>query len=164
MNRNKFVSNVVIVQTEYKSILSELQVINRCFKTRVFSFDLYVHLIMLLLCHYVRMFTPRTCSQRSNDWALAWTRAWFTHFRSLSLFIPQNSAARAISVLSSIILPLQTFFFRVLLLRQQPFWSENLPPERPTTTFAIKTQVVIFRYELVNSTRKFTIVAEIVSL
>ena len=24
--------------------------------------------------------------QRSNDWALAWARAWFTHFRSLSLF------------------------------------------------------------------------------
>ena len=70
---------------------------------------------------------------------------------------------RAISVLSSIILPLQTFFSRVLLLRQQPFWSENLPPERPTTTIAIKT-VVVFRSELVNSTRKFTIVAEIVSL
>ena len=29
-------------------------------------------------------------SQRSNDWALVWTRAWFTHFRSLSLFIKQN--------------------------------------------------------------------------
>ena len=63
-------------------------------------------------------------------------------------------------MLSSIILPLQTFFSRVLLLRQQP----NLPPERPTTTIAIKTQVFMFRYELVNSTRKFTIVAEIVSL
>ena len=71
---------------------------------------------------------------------------------------------RAISVLSSIILPLQTFFSRVLLLRQQLFWSENLPPERPTTTIAIKTQVFMFRYELINSTRKFTIVAEIVSL
>ena len=32
-----------------------------------------------------------------------------------------TSATRAISVLSSIILPLQTFFSRVLLLRQQPF-------------------------------------------
>ena len=79
-------------------------------------------------------------------------------------FPQSTSATRAISVLSSIILPLQTFFSRVLLLRQQPFWSENLPPERPTTTIAIKTQVVKFRYELVNSTRKFTIVAEIVSL
>ena len=47
---------------------------------------------------------------------------------------------------------------------QQPFSSENLPPERPTTTIAIKTQVFMFRYESVNSTRKFTIVAEIVSL
>ena len=79
-------------------------------------------------------------------------------------FPRSTSATRAISVLSSIILPLQTFFFRVLLLRQQPFSSENLPPERPTTTIAIKTQVFMFRYELVNSTRKFTIVAEIVSL
>ena len=79
-------------------------------------------------------------------------------------FPRSTSAARAISVLSSIILPLQTFFSQVLLLRQQPFWSQNLPPERPTTTIAIKTLVVMFRYELVNSTRKFTIVAEIVSL
>ena len=105
-------------------------------------------------------------SQRSNDWACA----RFKHFRSLGRFITQNfhgeppPTTRAISVLSSIILPLQTFFSRVLLLRQQPFWSQNLPPERPTTTIAIKTQVVMFRYELVNSTRKFTIVAEIVSL
>ena len=75
-----------------------------------------------------------------------------------------TSATRAISVLSSIILPLQTFFSRVLLLRQQPFSSENLPPKRPTTTIAIKTQVFMFRYESVNSTRRFTIVAEIVSL
>ena len=79
-------------------------------------------------------------------------------------FPRSTSATRAISVLSSIILPLQTFFSRVLLLRQQPFWSENPPLERPTTTIAIKTQVVMFRFELVNSTRKFTIVAQIVSL
>ena len=79
-------------------------------------------------------------------------------------FPRSTSANRAISVLSSIILPLQTFFSRLLLLTQQPFWSGNLPPERPTTTIAIKTKVVMFRYELVNSTRKFTIVAEIVSL
>ena len=75
-----------------------------------------------------------------------------------------TSATRAISVLSLIILPLQTFFSRVLQLRQQPFSSENLPPERPTTTIVIKTQVFMFRYESLNSTRKFTIVAEIVSL
>ena len=86
-------------------------------------------------------------------------------FPSSSHKIPRStSATRAISVLSSIILPLQTFFSRVLLLRQQPFSSENLSPERPTTTIAIKTQVFMFRYELVNLTRKFTIVAEIVSL
>ena len=86
-------------------------------------------------------------------------------FPSSSHKIPRStSATRAILVLSSIILPLQTFFSRVLLLRQLPFSSENLPPERPTITIAIKTQVFVFRYESVNSTRKFTIVAEIVSL
>ena len=106
-------------------------------------------------------------SQRSNEWACA----RFKHFRSLSRFITQNfhgeppPATRAISVLSPIILPLQTLFSRVLLLRQQAFSSGNLPPERPTTTTsAIKTQVFMFRYERINSTRKFTIVAEIVSL
>ena len=36
-------------------------------------------------------------------------------------FPRSTSATRAISVLSSIILPLQTFFSRVLLLRQHPF-------------------------------------------
>ena len=42
------------------------------------------------------------------------------HFPSSSHKIPwSTSATRAISVLSSIILPLQTFFSRVLLLRQQ---------------------------------------------
>ena len=59
----------------------------------------------------------------------------------------------------------KTFFSRVLLLRQQAFSSGNLPPKRPTTTTAaIKTQLFMFRYECVNSTRKFTIVEEIVSL
>ena len=83
-------------------------------------------------------------------------------FPSSSHKIPRStSATRAISVLSSIILPLQTFFSRVLLLRQQPFSSENLPPERPTTTIAIKTQVFMFRYESVNSTRKFTLLKKI---
>ena len=74
---------------------------------------------------------------------------------------------RAISslVLSSIILPLQTFFSQVLLLRQQAFLSGNLSPDRPTTTTtAIKTQVFMFCYESVNWTGKFTIVVEIVSL
>ena len=82
----------------------------------------------------------------------------------LTKFPRSTSATRAISVLSPIILSLQTLFSRVLLLRQQPFSSKNLRPERPTTTIAIKTQVFMFRYELVNSSRKFTIVAEIVSL
>ena len=63
-------------------------------------------------------------------------------FPSSSHKIPRSTCAtRAISVLSLIILPLQTFFSRVLLLRQQAFSSENLPPERPTTTITIKTQV-----------------------
>ena len=45
------------------------------------------------------------------------------------------------------------------------FSSGNLPLERPkTTTTATITQVFMFRYEHVNSTRKFTIVAAIVSL
>ena len=78
---------------------------------------------------------------------------------------PVSSFTRAILVLSPIILPLQTFFSRVLPLRQQAFSSGNLPPETPTTTTTvIKTQVFMFRYERVNSTRKFTIVVEIVSL
>ena len=90
-------------------------------------------------------------------------------FRSLSRFITQISTVNlrhsSLSVLSPIILPLQKFFSRVLLLRQQAFSSGNLPPERPTTTTtAIKTQVFMFRYERVNSTRKFTIVVETVSL
>ena len=80
-------------------------------------------------------------SQRSNDWACA----WFKHFRWPFLvtfpfhhakFPRSTSASRAISVLSLIILPLQTFFSRVLLLRQWAFSSGNLPPERPTTTTA----------------------------
>ena len=91
----------------------------------------------------------------------------FGDFRSPSRFITKfprsTSATRAISVLSPIILPLQTFFSRVLQLRQHAFSSRNLPPERPTTTAtAIKTQVSMFGYERVNSTAKFTIVAEIV--
>ena len=90
-------------------------------------------------------------------------------FRSLSRFITQISTVNlrhsSLSLLSPIILPLQKFFSRVLLLRQQAFSSGNLPPERPTTTTtAIKTQVFMFRYERVNSTRKVTIVVEIVSL
>ena len=90
-------------------------------------------------------------------------------FRSLSRFITQISTVNlrhsSLSVLSPIILPLQKVFSRVLLLRQQAFSSGNLPPERPTTTTtAIKTQVFMFRYERVNSTRKFTIVVEIISL
>ena len=86
-------------------------------------------------------------------------------FHHTNNFHGQTSATRAISVLSTIILPLQTFFSRVLLLRQQAFSFENLPLERlTTTTTAIITQVFMFRYEHANSTRKFTIVAEIFSL
>ena len=81
--------------------------------------------------------------QRSTECACA----WFKHFNH------------------PIILHLQTFFFRVFLHKQQAFSSGNLYPERPTTTItAIKTQVFVFRYQRVNWTRKFTIVAEIVSL
>ena len=107
--------------------------------------------------------------QRSNDWA----RVRFTHFRWLPVNFPfhqtkfprSTSFTRAISALSPNILPLQKFFSRVLLLRQQVFSSGKLPPEKLTTaTTAIKTQVFMFRYERVNSRRKFTIVVEIVSL
>ena len=60
-------------------------------------------------------------------------------FPSSSHKIPRStSATRAISVLSSIILPLQTFFSRVLLLRQQPFSSENLLPERTNDNYRDK--------------------------
>ena len=113
--------------------------------------------------------TGQARSQRSNECAClsharAIERAW-----SLSRFIRQISMVNlrhsSLSVLSPIILPLQKFFSQVLLLRQQAFSSGNLPPERPTTTTtATKTQVFMFCYERVNSTRKFTIVVEIVSL
>ena len=60
-------------------------------------------------------------------------------FPSSSHKIPRStSATRAISVLSSIILPLQTFFSRVLLLRQQPFSSENLPPRETNDNYRDK--------------------------
>ena len=69
-------------------------------------------------------------SQRSNDWhSREHARDLSTsgQFPSSSHKIPRStSATRAISVLSSIILPLQKFFSRVLLLRQQPFSCENL--------------------------------------
>ena len=106
-----------------------------------------------------------------SQWSRAhnWVCARFKHFLSLSRFITKfprsTSATRAISVLSPIILPLQMFFSWDLLLSQQTFSYGNLPPERPTrTTSTIKTQVFMFRYEHVNSTRKFPIVAEIVTL
>ena len=45
------------------------------------------------------------------------------------------------------------------------FLSGNLPIDWPTATATtIKAQVFMFRYERVNSTRKFTIFAEIVFL
>ena len=57
------------------------------------------------------------------------------------------------------------FFSQVLLLKQQAFSSGNLPLGRSTTTTtAIKSQVFMFRYERVNSTGKFTIIVEVVSL
>ena len=126
------------------------------------------HLFILWLSARARAWRGMWICVRSKGAQKQLTRTSLStssQFSSSSHKIPRStSATRAISALDSIILPLQTFFSRVLLLRQQPFSSENLPPERPTTTIAIKTQVFMFRYELVNSTRKFTIVAEIVSL
>ena len=70
-----------------------------------------------------------------------------------------------ISLLSPIILPLQTFFSRVLLRRQQVFSPGNFARQRHKTRITtIKTQVFMFRYERVNSTGKFTIVAKILFL
>ena len=86
---------------------------------------------------------------------------WNTHTK----FPRSTSATRAISLLSPIILPLQTFFSRVLLRRQQVFSPGNFARQRPKTrTTTIKGQVFVFRYERVNSKRKFTIVAEMVFL
>ena len=76
-------------------------------------------------------------SQWSNDWACARFKHFRGQFQSLSRFITQNfyvdpsplETTRAISLLSPIILPLQTFFSRVLLLMQQVFSSGNHPPE-----------------------------------
>ena len=136
--------------------------------------------VVFQLCHLAFSFPEPMCLLVSTKtWSSGFHSGQTTghsreHARDLALpvtfprhptkFPRLTFATRAISVLSSVISLLQTFFTRVLLLRQQPFSSENLPPERPTTTIAIKTQVFMFRYELVNSTRKFTIVAEIVSL
>ena len=86
---------------------------------------------------------------------------WNTHTQ----FPRSTSATRAISLLSPIILPLQTFFSRVLLRRQQVFSPGNFARQGPKTRITtIETQVFMFRYERVNSKRKFTIVAEIVFL
>ena len=74
-------------------------------------------------------------------------------------FPRSTSATPAIAVPSPIILPLQTFFSRVLLLRQQAFSSGSLPQRGRR-----QQKVFMFRYERVNSTRKFSTVVEIVSL
>ena len=55
--------------------------------------------------------------------------------------------------------------FTSLTAQATGFSPGNLPQKRPTTTTtAIIIQVFMFRYKCLNSTRKFTIVAEIVSL
>ena len=107
---------------------------------------------------------PRVSRTAAGNRAYVFTAVKTTgHARDLSTssnfpfhhtkFPRSTSATRAISVLSLIILPLQTFVSRVLLLRQLAFSSENLPPERPTTTTTrIKAQDFMFRYERINST------------
>ena len=77
-----------------------------------------------------------------------------------------TSFTRAISVLRPIILPLQTFFSRVLLLRQQAFSWGNSPRQADDNNYCNKNTSlpVSLRSERVNSTRKLTIVVEIVSL
>ena len=135
--------------------------------TRTFFVDLYEYTIFTCTTTWLTESTAHVHSGQTTGHSREHARDLNTsgQFPSSSHKIPRStSATRAISVLSSIILPLQTFFSRVLLLKQQPFASKNLPPERPTTTIAIKTQVFMFRYESVNSTGKFTIVAEIVFL
>ena len=72
-----------------------------------------------------------------------------------------NLRHSAISVLSPIILALPSFIAQATGFQT----SGNLPIDWPTTTTTtIKGQVFMFRYERVNSKRKFTIVAEIVFL
>ena len=122
-------------------------------------------------------------SQWSNDWVCV----SFKHFRCTSVTFPfhrtkfprSTSSTRAISLLSPITLrPQQTFLSWVLLLRRQAFqekmrcrsWSPGLfirkssPREADDNNYCDKNKVFMFRYERPNSTRKFTIVAEIVSL
>ena len=85
-------------------------------------------------------------SQWSNDWACARFKHFRGQFQSLSRFITQNfyvdpsplETTRAISLLSPIILPLQTFFSRGLLLRQQAFPSRNLPREADDNNYSDK--------------------------
>ena len=84
-------------------------------------------------------------SLRSNDWA----RARFTHFQWLPVTFPfhytkfprSTSYTRAISssVLSPIILPHQTFFSQVLLLRQQAFFiRKSFPREADGNNYSDK--------------------------
>ena len=73
-------------------------------------------------------------------------------------FPRSTSASRAISILSPIILPLQTFFSRVLLLRQQAFSSRNLLLAREaddSNYHDYNTSLHVSGYEHVNSTKKF---------
>ena len=95
-------------------------------------------------------------SRLPNEWVMGTNRCCF-------LFLIDANETHTISLLSPIILPLQTFFSRVLLRRQQVFSPGNFARQRPKTRITtIKTQVFMFRYERVTSTGKFTIVAKIV--
>ena len=102
-----------------------------------------------------------------NEWVMGTNRccSCFDANETHTKFPRSTFATRAISLLSPIILTLQMFFSRVLLRRQQVFSPGNFARQRPKTrTTTIKGQVFVFRYERVNSKRKFTIVAEIVFL
>ena len=108
-------------------------------------------------------------SRLPNEWVMGTNRCCFSFLiyanETHTKFPRSTSATRAISLLSLIILPLQTLFSRVLLSRQQVFSPGNFPRQRPKTKITtMKTQVFMFRYERVTSTGKFTIVAEIVFL
>ena len=119
---------------------------------------LFLSIGHLIICQAPRAGKMTQIASRS-DWLPQWAR-WSLHsgqttghsrdlctsrdFRSLSRFItkfPQSTSfTRAITVLSPIILPLQTFFSRVLLLRQQANDNNYSDKKHKSSCFATYEQ------------------------
>ena len=113
------VKSSVLKLAEYAAVTGEKlwQIIHILFSTRKFPYTRDLARAHEHACTHENMRTLPKNSQRSNNWAFAWTRAWLTYFRSLPLFqvhptkFPRStSATRAISVLSSSFCPYKSSF------------------------------------------------------